>query len=103
MNELDVFAYVTTGGKINLYIPPNPHEKVSKEKSLSTHSLNINRNITCIQFCSLEDEEEIEKQEKKMLLNKPKTKDKTKEKKEKEKIKNEIERKSTNEFHAEYY
>ena len=70
VNNLDVFAYVTTGGKINLYIPPNPHEKVSKENSISTHSLNINRNITCIQFCCLDDEEELEKQEKKMLLNK---------------------------------
>ena len=84
---MDVFAYVTTGGKINLYIPLNPHEKVSKENALSTHSLNINRNITCIEFCSLDDEEEIEKKEKKMLLNKPKTKDKDKEKKEKEKRK----------------
>ena len=88
---------MTTGGKINLYIPPNPHEKVSKENALSTHSLNINRNITCIEFCCLDDEEEIEKKEKKMLLNKPKTKDKDKEKKEKEKEKEkkyEIERKS---------
>ncbi len=94
---MDVFAYVTKGGKINLYIPPNPHEKVSKENALSTHSLNINRNITCIEFCCLDDEEEIEKKEKKMLLNKPKTKDKDKEKKEKEKEKEkkyEIERKS---------
>ena len=83
---MDVFAYVTTGGKINLYIPPNPHEKVSKENALSTHSLNINRNITCIEFCALDDEEELEKKEKKMLLNKAKTKDKN-EKKEKNKEK----------------
>ena len=100
MNDLDVYAYVTTGGKINLYIPPNPHEKVSKENALTTHSLNINRNITCIEFCTLDDEEEIEKQEKKMLLFKPKTKekDKSKEKKDKEKEKEKnkyiIERKS---------
>ena len=100
MNDLDVYAYVTTGGKINLYIPPNPHEKVAKENALTTHSLNINRNITCIEFCTLDDEEEIEKQEKKMLLFKPKTKekDKSKEKKDKEKEKEKnkyiIERKS---------
>ena len=92
MNDLDVYAYVTTGGKINLYIPPNPHEKVSKENALTTHSLNINRNITCIEFCTLDDEEEIEKQEKKMLLFKPKTKekDKSKEKKIRKKKKKKI-------------
>ena len=86
---MDVFAYVATGGKINLYIPPNPHEKVSKENALSTHSLNINRNITCIQFCPLQDEEELEKREKLMLVNKPKTKKNAKEKKEKEEKKEE--------------
>jgi Bardet-Biedl syndrome 2 protein len=74
---------VTAGGKINLYIPPNPHEKVSKENALSTHSLNINRNITCIEFCPLQDEEEIEKKERLMLIRKPKTKKNSKEKEEK--------------------
>ena len=74
---------MTAGGKINLYIPPNPHEKVSKENALSTHSLNINRNITCIEFCPLQDEEEIEKKERLMLIRKPKTKKNSKEKEEK--------------------
>ncbi len=74
---------MTAGGKINLYIPPNPHEKVSKENALSTHSLNINRNITCIEFCPLQDEEEIEKKERLMLIKKPKTKKNSKEKEEK--------------------
>ena len=74
---------MTAGGKINLYIPPNPHEKVSKENALSTHSLNINRNITCIEFCPLQDEEEIEKKERLMLIRKPKTKKKFKRKRRK--------------------
>ena len=80
---------MTAGGKINLYIPPNPHEKVSKENALSTHSLNINRNITCIEFCPLQDEEEIEKKERLMLIRKPKTKNNSKEKEEKKPIKEE--------------
>ena len=79
VNKSDVFAYVTTGGKINLYFPPNPHEK-SSSQSISTHSLNINRNITCIEFCSLEDEEEIENKEKQIQLHKPKKKDSSKDK-----------------------
>ena len=74
VNESDVFAYVTTGGKINLYFPPNPQDKNSSLQSISTHSLNINRNITCLEFCPLEDEDEIENKEKQIQLRKPKTK-----------------------------
>ena len=89
MNKSDVFAYVTTGGKINLYVPPNPHQK---NPAISTHSLNINRNITCIEFCELEDLEDIENREKQKQLRKnkkkdPKDKEKGKEEKEKQKQK----------------
>ena len=79
VNELDVFAYVTTGGKVNLYFPPNPQEQ-SSSQSISTHSLNINRTITCLEFCSLEDEDELEKKEKQILLHRPKTKETKKDK-----------------------
>lgn len=58
-----------------MYFPPNPQEN---KKSISSHSLNINRNITCLEFCPLEDEEEISNKEKQMQINKPKTKDKKK-------------------------
>ena len=60
-----------------MYFPPNPQEN---KKSISSHSLNINRNITCLEFCPLEDEEEISNKEKQMQINKPKTKDKKKQK-----------------------
>jgi len=93
VNNSDVFAYVTTGGKINLYFPPNPHEMNSSLQSISTHSLNINKNITCLEFCALEDEEELENKEKQIQLHKPKTKDSKKDKN-KEKEINDIERKS---------
>ena len=59
-------------------------------QSISTHTLNINRAITCLEFLSLEDEEELEKKEKQILLHKPKTnalkKDKDKNKYEKSNI-----------------
>ena len=60
-------------------------------QSLSTHTLNINRNITCLEFCPLEDEDDLEEKEKQIRIHKPKTKEA---KKDKDKKENEIERKS---------
>ena len=78
-----------------MYFPPNPQDKNSSLQSISTHSLNINRNITCLEFCPLEDEDEIENKEKQIQLRKPKTKDSKKNKdKNKEKEKDIIKRKS---------
>ena len=65
----------------------------SSLQSISTHSLNINKNITCLEFCALEDEEELENKEKQIQLHKPKTKDSKKDKN-KEKEISDIERKS---------
>ena len=65
----------------------------SSLQSILTHSLNINKNITCLEFCALEDEEELENKEKQIQLHKPKTKDSKKDKN-KEKEISDIERKS---------
>ena len=61
---------------MNLYIPPNPHQKTSSSVNLTNHSLNINRNITCIEFCTLDDEEELLDKEKKLQMQKIREKDK---------------------------
>ena len=47
---------MTLGGKINLYFPPKLFDK--SPESIETHSLNINKEITCLEFCNPNENEE---------------------------------------------